>query len=262
MTLTLGRAPLGTDPAPTNFTIDGPRHRILVEPHPKRFRLEVAGEVVVDTTDALFLHESNMLPRYYVPAADVRTDVLRRTDTTTHCPFKGEATYWAVRIGDHEESDLAWSYEEPLAEVGAIAGHLSFDLDRVDRVLEEDVELVGHPRDPYHRVDTMPSSRHVVVRVGDRVVAETTRPMVVFETQMPLRFYVPGADVTAELVPSDTTTVCPYKGVASYASLADGPSDVAWGYPDPFPEGRGLDGHWSFAGDDVTIEVDGEVVPA
>lgn len=258
MALTFGHGPLSTDPAPTNYTIDGPPHRILVEDHPRRFRVEVAGEVVVDTTRARLLHESNLMPRYYVPVEDVRTDLLTRTDTTTHCPFKGDASYWTLTVGDRVEEDLVWGYEEPLDGVADVAGHVSLYLDRVDAVFEEDQRLHGHPRDPYHRVDTLPSSRHVVVRLGDRVLAETDRPVAVFETQLAPRWYVPEADVLVDLVDSDTSSVCPYKGHATYRSLPDGPDDVAWSYPEPYGEAEGLQDHWSFWGDDVVVEVDGE----
>lgn len=258
MTLTLGHGPLSTDPAPANYTVDGPAHRIMVEDHPKRFRIEVAGETVVDTTGARLLHESNLLPVVYVPIEDVRTDLLTRTDTVTHCPFKGDATYWTLTVGDRVEPDLFWGYEDPNDGVSAIAGYVAAYLDRVDAVYEEEQRLHGHPRDPYHRVDTLPSSRHVVVRRGDRVLADTSRPMAVFETGLAPRYYVPETDVQVELVDSETSTICPYKGHAVYRSLPDGPADVAWSYPDPFGEGQGLEGHWSFWGDDVVVEVDGE----
>lgn len=258
MTLTLSHGPLSTDPAPTNFTVDGPGHRIMVQDHPRRLRVEFAGEVLVDTTRPKLLHESNLLPVYYVPLEDVRTDLLTRTDTTTHCPFKGDATYWTATVGDRVEEDLVWGYTEPDAGVASIAGHVALYLDRVDAVYEEDQRLQGHPRDPYHRVDTLPSSRHVVVRLGDRVLADTTAPKAVFETGLPPRWYVPVADVAVDLVASDTTTTCPYKGVAAYRSLPDGPSDVAWSYPDPFGEADGLQDHWCFDGDEITVEVDGD----
>ncbi len=187
--------------------------------------------------------------------ADVDADVLTRTDHTTHCPFKGDATYWTVRVGDQVAEDVMWGYEDPDEGVAGIDGYVAFYLDRMGEVLEEDEPIIGHPRDPYHRVDTRPSSRRVVVRVDDRVVAETTRPMAVFETGLPPRFYIPEDDIHADLVDSDTTSVCPYKGVAAYRSMADGPADVAFSYPAPLPEGQGLEGHWSFWGDTVTTEV-------
>ena len=263
MTLTLGPAPLATSPAgDTNYEIDGPPHRILVQDHPRRVRIRVGGRTMVDTTRGRLLHESNLLPVLYVPLDDVDDDVLEPTDHTTHCPFKGDASYWTVRVGDRVEENLVWGYPGQAgrddAFVEGLDGYVAFYLDRVDEVLEEDEPVIGHLRDPYHRVDARRSSRHVVVRVGDRVVADTTSPMVVYETGLPPRFYVPEADITADLVDSDTTTTCAYKGVAAYRSMADGPEDVAFSYPDPLKEGQGLPGHWCFLADEVATEVDGQ----
>lgn len=265
MTLTLGPAPLGTQPAaPTNFTIEGPAHRILVDPSAKRLRLRVGGETVLDTTRAVLLHESNLLPRYYAPLADFRQDLLVDSATTSHCPFKGDATYRSVRAGERLVEDLVWTYPEPNAALPVLAGLGGLYLEHLgdgDEVLEEDEVLLGHPHDPYHRVDVQRSSRHVVVRHGDRVLAETTRPVGVFETGLPPRWYVPVADLRAELLaPSDTTSVCPYKGVATYRSLLDADgnvavADAAWGYEDPLPEATPLPGHLSFDGDGITVEV-------
>ena len=262
MTLTLGTGPLATSPTgDTNYEIDGPPHRILVQDHPRRVRIRVADQTIVDTTRGRLLHESNLLPVLYVPLADVDDDVLEPTDHTTHCPFKGDASYWTVRVGDRVEENLAWGYPDQGGRDGAfvdgIDGYVAFYLERVDEVLEEDEPVVGHLRDPYHRVDVRRSSRHVVVRVGGRVVADTTAPRAVYETGLPPRFYVPEDDVNADLVDSDTTTTCAYKGVAAYRSLPDGPEDVAFSYPDPLPEGQGLAGHWCFLGDEVATEVDG-----
>lgn len=259
MTLTLGPGPLATSPTgDTNYRIEGPPHRILVQDHPRRLRIRFGGRTIVDTVGARLLHESNLLPVPYVPLADVDPEVLERTDHTTHCPFKGDASYWSVRVGDRVAENAAWAYEDQAGRsedyVGGIDGYAAFYLDRMDQVLEEDEEVHGHLRDPYHRVDARRSSRHVTVRVGDRVVAETDAPMVVYETGLPPRFYVPEADITADLVDSDTTTVCAYKGVAAYRSLPDGPADVAFSYPDPLREGQGLQGHWCFLGDDVTTD--------
>jgi uncharacterized protein (DUF427 family) len=256
MTLTLGRGPLSGDPAPSNYSIDGPAHRIFIEPTAKRVRIEVAGETVADSVEAKLLHETGLLPVYYIPRADVRDDLLQPTDHHTTCPFKGEASYFSVVVGDHVEENLVWYYPEPIEGVAAIADHVAFYLRRVDAVYEEAVRLVGHPRDPYHRVDTMRSDRHVRVTVGDQVVAETYRPIAVFETGLPARWYIPREDVVTErLEPSDTVTVCPYKGVATWWSLTNGPKDAAWSYAEPLPEGTGLPGHLCFGGDDVTVEV-------
>lgn len=257
MTLTLGHGPLSGDPAPGNYTIDGPKHRIFLERSPKRVRIEIGGVVVADTTRAQHLHETGLLPVYYLPLDDVRQDLLTPTDHHTTCPFKGEASYYTVTVDGTEAENVAWTYPEPLDEVAGIADHVAFYLDRVDAVYEEAVRLVGHPHDPYHRVDTLRSDRRVLVRLGDELLADTARPMAVFETGLAPRWYVPRADVrTDRLVPSDKVTVCPYKGVASYWSLEDGPADAAWSYDEPLPEALGLADHVCFLHDDIEVQVD------
>lgn len=256
MSLTLGHGPLSGDPAPGNFTIDGPKHRIFVERSAKRVRIELAGTVVADTTRAQQLHETGLLPAYYIPLDDVSRDLLTPTQHHTTCPFKGEASYFTVTVGDRVEENLVWTYPDPFAEVGVITDHVAFYLDRVDAVYEESVRLLGHPRDPYHRVDTLRSDRRVRVLREDDVLAETTRPMGVFETGMPVRWYIPRADVRASLVASDRVTVCPYKGVSTYWSLDGGPPDVAWSYDEPLPEALGLADHVCFGAEDIAVQVD------
>ena len=232
MTLTFPGAPLASEPPiTTNYAIDGPRHRLLLHPFPRRVRARFAGEVVLDSTRGALLHESNILPRLYVPLEDVRADLLERTDHTTHCPFKGDASYWSVRVGDRVAENAVWTYESPIAEASWLLGLVSVYLERMDAWLDEDEEVTGL-RDPYHRVDARRSSRRIEVRAGGEVLARSERPVVVAETGLPLRFYLPREDVSAELRPSDTTATCPYKGRASYWSL-DGIEDVAWSYEEP-----------------------------
>ena len=264
MTLTLSDGPLAPGaPSTTNYAIEGPRHKILFADFPRRVRAVLNGEVVLDTTRGKLLHESNIPPVLYVPQQDLRTDLLTPTDTSTHCPFKGDASYWSITVGEETAVDAVWGYESPLEEAMWLDGYRAVYFDRVDAWYDEDELVEGHLRDPYHRVDARPSSRHVRVTIGDSVVAESGRPMVVSETGIPNRFYLPEADIRTDLLASSTTrTHCPYKGWASYWSLRDdSAADVAWGYRAPFPDAARLAGHRCFFGDGVVTEVDGEVQP-
>ncbi len=258
MSLTLGSGPLKKGRAGTfNFDIDAaaPAHIIYIEDVPKRIRAVVGGETVLDTRGAKVLYESNIPGQWYVPAADIRADLLTPTDTSTHCPFKGDASYWTLAVGERTEVDICWGYEDPLPGVAAIQGMRAFYFGRVDAWYEEDEEVFGYPRDPYHRVDTRRSSDRITVRVKGEVVAETSRPVKLFETSLAPRYYVPLEDVRAEtLSSSPTTTVCPYKGVASYYTVG-GVADAAWVYEQPLGESAGIAGMLSFDGDDVEIEV-------
>lgn len=263
MTLTLGSAPLGTSgPPDVNYTVDGPRHRILFDHFPRRARARFNGETVLDTVAGRFLHESNILPVLYVPESDVRTDLLVQTDESSHCPFKGDAIYWSIVVGDRTAVNAAWGY--PGTHEGAewLGGYLAFYWDPLDAWFDEDEEVHSHLRDPFHRVDARRSSRHVVVRRNDTVLAETTRPIVISETGLPNRFYISAADVRADLLTSSTTTThCPYKGWASYWSMRNGTAtDVAWSYAEPFADASMARDHLCFLADGIITEVDGEVM--
>ncbi len=258
MTLTRAPGPLATaPPAEANYTIDGPAHRLLLTPFPRRVRAELAGVTVFDTIDGGLVHESNLLPVLYVPEADVDIGLLEPTDHRTHCPFKGDASYWSVRVDDRVAENAVWSYPDPIASARWLRGRMAFYWNRLDHWFDEDEEVFGHLRDPFTRVDVRPSSRAVTVRVGDVVVAESTRAMVLSETGLPNRWYLP-ADDTRMLVPSETRTHCPYKGDASYWTFrGDGSdvADVAWSYEQPFEGVQRIAGYRSFLGEEVTVEV-------
>ena len=252
MSLTIAHGPLSRDPAAGNYTIDGPAHRIFFQPVGRRIRAELGGQVVIDTLGAALLHETNIIPRLYVPLADVSAD-LERTDTTSHCPFKGDASYRSVRVGDTVATDALWVYDEPLPAAPWLAGFAGVYEERFDRWFDEDDEVPGHIRDPYHRVDVRGTSRHVRVTGPDgTVLAESRRPLLVAETGLPNRFYLPKDDVEVALSASDTPSSCPYKGTASYWS-APGLDDVAWSYEEPLDGVTRLAGHVSFDGEGVTV---------
>ena len=144
MSLTFPGAPLASEPpATTNYAIEGPRHRLLLHPFPRRVRARFAGETVLDSTRGAMLHESNILPRFYVPLEDVRADLLERTDHSTHCPFKGDASYWSVRVGDRVAENAVWTYEDPIPEARWLRGLVSVYTERMDAWLDEDEEVVG-----------------------------------------------------------------------------------------------------------------------
>jgi uncharacterized protein (DUF427 family) len=112
-------------------------HRIEIQPSPQRVRVEIDGETVADSSRALVLSEGRLPPRYYLPREDLRHELLTPTDTHTECPFKGLASYFTVSVGDAVYDDVAWYYDEPLPEVAAIKGTVSFYNDRVDIYLDD-----------------------------------------------------------------------------------------------------------------------------
>jgi uncharacterized protein (DUF427 family) len=262
MALTLGDGPLSSRPRDTvNYRIDGPAHRLLFEPFPRRVRAVFSGETVLDTTSGMLLHESNLLPQLYLPRDDVRDDLQTRTAHRTHCPFKGDASYWSVTVGDRTADNALWSYLDPLPDAGWLSGHVALYWASMDAWFDEDEEVTGHLRNPYTRVDVRSCSRQVRVVAGGEVVAESRRAVLLSETGLPNRFYLPADDVRSELLElSGTHTVCPYKGTASYRSVRS-PSgiiaDAAWCYQEPLEGVRTIRGYLCFAAKGVDTWVDG-----
>jgi uncharacterized protein (DUF427 family) len=265
MSLTTPPGPLSGSPAPSNYAVDGPQHKLLLTPFPRRVRGELGGEVVIDSTRAHLLHETGILPRLYVPLDDVG-GALERTDHTTHCPFKGDASYRTIRAGGATAENALWVYDEPIDGASWLRGLAGVYLERLDRWRDEDEE-VSVLRDPYHRVDVRRTSRHVQVRAGEDLLAETTAALLLSETGVPNRFYLPRADVRAALHgPTERTAACPYKGTSSYftVELPGGRrlADAAFAYDAPLGDAAAVAGHVSFWGDDVEVLVDGQRVPA
>ncbi|RKN06427.1 DUF427 domain-containing protein [Streptomyces radicis] len=265
MTLTHAHGPLSpTPPETVNYTIEGPEHRLLLTPFPRRVRAEFGGAVVLDTREGKLLYETGLLPQLYVPTADVDHELLTRTEHSTYCPFKGDASYWTIAVGDRRAENAVWAYERPRAESAWLAGHLAPYWEAADAWYDEEERVEGHLRDLYHRVDVRRSGRHVRVLLDDRVLAETDRPGLLSETGLPNRYYIPVEDVRLDLLTESTTrAVCPYKGTAHYWSYTgEGPrvDDVAWSYPHPLEAASKVKGELCFAHQRVTTEVDGETV--
>jgi uncharacterized protein (DUF427 family) len=261
MTLTVGSGPFGQNPA-GGFNRDMPRYKGLIyfEDQPRRIRAVMGGETIVDSTHAKMLHEHGHLPLYYFPEDEVRTELLEPTDHHTTCPWKGEASYWSVRVGDRVAENAVWSYPEPLETAPPLAGYYAFYWKQMDEWYEEDELAIVHARDPYHRTDILDTSRHVKVSVGGELVAESTRAKVVFETGLPPRWYIPPEDVNEELLTaSDSHTGCAYKGFASYWSVGD-ENDVAWHYPEPTRDFERIAGLISFYNERVDLEIDGDLL--
>ena len=264
MGLTSGTGPFGHRPAGHfNFTADTPTGAVLYfDPVPHRLRGFFAGEAVFDTVGAKLLYETAHLPVYYVPEEDLRHDLLEPSDKQTHCPHKGNASYRSLRVGDRFEPDAVWTYLDPIEPAPFLAGHAAFYWKKLDEWFVEDEQVFGHPRDPYHRIDTYRTSRPVRVSVDGEVVAESTRAMALFESGLPPRFYLPAEDVVMDLLePSETKTRCAYKGVASYWNVRAGDTvheDLAWTYPEPERDAGTVRDLICFFNERVDLEVDGQ----
>jgi uncharacterized protein (DUF427 family) len=264
MGLTSGSGPFGDKPAGDfNFTPDPPTGSVLFfDPVHHRLRGVFAGESVFDTLNAKLLYETAHLPVYYVPEEDLRHDLLEPSDKQTRCPHKGEASYRSIRVGDRFEPDAVWNYPAPIDPAAFLSGHAAFYWGKLDEWWVEEERVFGHPRDPYHRIDTYRTTRPVHVSVDGEVVAESTGAVALFESGLPPRFYLPAEDVRMELLePSETKTRCAYKGVASYWHVRAGDTpheDLAWTYPEPERDALSIRNLICFFNERVDLEVGGE----
>ena len=243
-----------------------PAYRVDLVPTAKRLRASFGGETLFDTQGAVVCCETGHIAVYYIPRDDVRMELLEKTTHHTHCPFKGEASYYTVNAGGRTAENAVWSYEKPYDECAGIAGWLSFTWKAMDHWYEEDEEVFVHARDPHVRVDILESRRPVEVKVGGETVASTTRARFLFETGHRTRYYIPPGDVRNDLLrPSASHTACPYKGTASYHDLEVGGrriEDAIWLYPEPLDEVRRITGYLCFYPEKVdAILVDGKPAP-
>ena len=238
------------------------RGSVRVEQGAKRVRAYLAGRLVADTMHPFLVWEIPYYPAYYLPLADVLAE-LEPTGKTEHSPSRGEATVYDVRVEGAVAEGAAKRYlDSPLT---ALRDLVRIDWPAMDEWLEEDEPVYTHPRDPYKRVDILASSRHVRVEVDGVTVADSVRPHILFETGLPPRYYLPLPDVRAELlVPSDTSSHCPYKGTAGYWSVDTGRGvhpDLVWIYRAPLPESQKVAGLACFYNEKVDLYLDGELQP-
>jgi uncharacterized protein (DUF427 family) len=234
---------------------------VHIEVSPRRVRAFLDNQLLADSQEVLLVYETKRPPVYWFPVEDVRLNLLEQKE-----PPAGAASgtvHWRSNTGARVTENLAWSYAEPSGELAPLAGHLAFYWNAVDAWYEEDEEVFVHPRDPYTRVDTVHSSRQVRVEVDGQVVAETNRPLLLFETGLPTRYYIPKLDVRMDLLEAtQTVTHCPYKGDAHYWNLRLGEKtyrDFVWSYPRPIPEIPKIENLLCFYNEKADLFVDGKL---
>jgi len=234
------------------------RGPVLVEQGEKRIRAVVAGRVVADTVRPLLVWEVPYYPTYYFPRDDVRLEFLAETGRIAHSPSRGDAELWTIRVAQREVVDGAQEYAD--SPIEALRGHVRLDWQAIDAWFEEDEEVFTHPRDPRVRVDILASSRHIRVEIDGVTVADSVHPWLLFETNLPTRYYLPKTDVRLDLLEkSDTVTQCPYKGSAEYWSVRIGDqvhTDIVWGYRTPLLESQKIAGLVAFTDERADVYVD------
>jgi uncharacterized protein (DUF427 family) len=230
-----------------------------VEPAPRRVRGYLDGALVFDTTAASYVWEIPYYPQYYVPASDVDMQYLRDEQHEQKLQL-GTSRLFSLTSGERVLKSAARVYDS-----GPVAGSVRFEWNALEW-FEEDEPIVAHPRNPYARVDALRSHRQVRVELDDVVLAETRRPVLLFETGLPTRYYIDRTDVAfSHLEPSQTQSVCPYKGVTSgYWSVRIGDTvhpDLAWTYDYPVRAVAPIAGMIAFYNEKLDISVEGVRLP-
>jgi uncharacterized protein (DUF427 family) len=236
---------------------------VRTEPIDKWVRGRVDGRVVVESREPLLVWQGPFPPVYAFRLDEVADGVLQPVEAPTAGGFSFFApqlpvTQWYdVTSGGHVEHCAAWTLDDDALHDRVV---LTWEPGRLEWT-EEDEAVTGHPRDPHKRVEALPSSRHVEVAIADVVVASSTRPVLLFETDLPTRFYLPPEDVRLDLLEAtDNTSVCPYKGRADGYWSWPGPpqvANIAWSYSDPAPAVGAVRGRVAFYNELVDITVDG-----
>ncbi len=232
-----------------------PKRLLFVEPLRRRLRVKLAGEWIADSEDVLLLHEPGRYPVAFFPLVGVRSGVLVSENRTTQHPDFGDTAWFTVAVGEHRAMRSAWQYTALPDYATEMRGRVAFAWRAMEAFYEEDDRIVGHASDAYHRIDIRRSSRHLVVKDDGRVVADTTRPLVLYESGFAARWYVPREDVDANaLVAAQGQTFCPYKGLCSYYDVGHH-KRAAWSYLRAWPEVALVSNFVSFEPDQVDVFV-------
>jgi uncharacterized protein (DUF427 family) len=264
MGLSWQQGPLGRDPNGTFITATPMPERVLyMEPLRRRMSVKLGGGIIVQSDDAVIFFEPARYPVAYFPIGDIDQGALQPADHETEHADLGKTTWFNVVGGNGELAKRgAWQHVDPPEQARALRDMVAFAWRAMDAFYEEDDRILGHAADPYHRIDIRRTSRHLVVRDGDQLVADTHAPLVLDESGFAPRWYVPRADVVADaLEPVEGQTFCPYKGLASYYNIGDA-RNAAWSYRAPFEEVERITDLVSFYPEKLTITIDGEKLEA
>ena len=235
-----------------------PERLLFAEPLRRRMRVRFASQWVADSEDVVLLHEPGRYPVAYFPLADVARGLLAPEARTTSHRDLGTTSWFTARAGDAQARRAAWQHTGLPAHAAILRDRIAFSWRLMEAFYEEDDRIVGHAADSYHRIDIRRTSRRLVVRHGDELIADTSRPLALFESGFAPRWYVPRADVNeSALTPVEFETFCPYKGVCSYYDVADA-QRAAWSYLNAWPEVGAVAGFVSFEADQVEVSLEGK----
>jgi len=234
-----------------------PERLLYIEPLRRRMRVRFGRAWIADSENVLLLFEPGRYPVAYFPEADVSPEVLERSEHTTKHPDLGHTSWYLVKAGGQRALRGAWQHVDLPAFASDLGARIAFAWRAMDAFYEEEERILGHAADSYHRIDIRQTSRHLVVRDRDRVVADTKRPLVLYESGFAPRWYVPRVDIDeSALTFVEHQTFCPYKGLCSYYDIGDA-RFAGWSYREAYPEVGRISGLISFEPDVVSVFLDG-----
>jgi uncharacterized protein (DUF427 family) len=235
-----------------------PKKLLYAEPLRRRMRVLFGGSWIADSENVVLLFEPGHYPMAYFPKSDISADTLERTEYTTQHHELGLTSWYIVRAGEQSAPRGAWQHINLPDFASELQGRVAFAWPAMEAFYEEDERIVGHAADNYHRIDIRQTSRNLMVRHSDRIIADTKRPLVLFESGFAPRWYVPRADVDeTSLTPVKHQTFCPYKGVCGYYDIGDAHLAV-WSYREAYPEVGRISDLVSFEPDLVSVNLDGK----
>ncbi|OBG33537.1 hypothetical protein A5672_24030 [Mycobacterium alsense] len=235
-----------------------PPRLLFAEPLRRRMRVHFADRWIVDSEDVVLLHEPGRYPVAYFPLGDVEAGLLTAEDRVTQHQDLGDTRWFTVKVAGREANHGAWQHTALPPHASVLDGRLAFAWRSMDAFYEENERIVGHAADAYHRIDIRSTSRHLVVKDGDRVVADTKHPLALYESGFAPRWYVPREDIDgSHLKLVELQTFCPYKGICSYYDVG-GRKRAAWSYVNAWPEVGRVTNLVSFEPDKIDVYLDGK----
>jgi len=234
-----------------------PARLLYAEPLRRRMRVRYAGTWIADSEDVVLLFEPGRYPVAYFPQTDIISGTLEPLERTTQHTDLGLTTWFAVHSRDKSTQRAAWQHTSLPSYASELEGRVAFAWRAMDAFYEEDERIIGHAADPYHRIDIRQTGRKLVVSHQGRIIADTTRPLALYESGFAPRWYVPRSDIDESCLNSaPTQTFCPYKGICSYYDIGDARL-AGWYYPDAYPEVRRIANMVSFEPGLITVHLDG-----
>ena len=237
-----------------------PKRLLYVEPLRRRMCVRFGGTWIAESEHALVLFEPGRYPVAYFPESDISSEALQRTEHRTQHPDLGLTSWYTVRAGERSAQRGAWQHIDLPAYARDLQARVAFAWHAMDAFYEEDERILGHAADAYHRIDIRQTSRHLVVRHRDRIVADTKRPLALYESGFAPRWYVPRADIDQSALSAvEHQTFCPYKGLCGYYDIGDARLG-AWSYREAYPEVGRISDLVSFEPDIVSVQIDGTTI--